>query len=180
MFIFSKGIAFIPNSYLLYCCWDYAKSSLLGTNGDYVREYSYSYFNGERGESPASNATYYWNNTTKTNTWSESNLNKVNLNTNYLNNIGTEWANKIVTTTWKVGGNTFSNNANIAPEAPYKNEIKSPAALTTYSAKIGLMYVSEYLNSANPSYWMYIVSTSCNDGTPSNDYRATKGDNWLY
>lgn len=36
MFIFSKGIAFIPNSYLLYCCWDYAKSSLLGTNGDYI------------------------------------------------------------------------------------------------------------------------------------------------
>ena len=160
--------------------WDYAKSSLLGTNGDYAREYSYSYFSGEQGESPSSNATYYWNNTTKTNTWSESNLNKVNLNTNYLNNIGTEWANKIVTTTWKVGGNTFSNIANVTPSSSYKNEIKSPSSSTTYSAKIGLMYVSEYLYSANPSYWTYMVSTSYNDGTPSNDYRATKGDNWMY
>ncbi len=39
----------------------------------------------------------------------ESLLNKTNLNTNFINNIGTEWANKIATTTWKVGGNTYSN-----------------------------------------------------------------------
>ena len=160
--------------------WDYAKSSLLGTNGEYAQEYTYSYFSGERGESPQSNATYYWNNSTKTNTWSESNLNKINLNANYLNNIGADWANKIVTTTWKVGGNTFSNLANVTPSLTYKNEITSPAVSTTYSAKIGLMYVTEYLYSANPTYWTYVVSTSYNSGTPSSDYRATKGDNWMY
>ena len=44
--------------------WDYAKSSLLGTDGDFSQEYS-NYFSGEQGESPSSNSLYYWNNDTK-------------------------------------------------------------------------------------------------------------------
>ncbi len=54
-----------------------------------------------------SNLKYYstlWS--SGTNTWSESYINTEYLNTRLINNLGTIWSNKIVTTTWKVGGNT--------------------------------------------------------------------------
>ena len=161
--------------------WDYAKSSLLGTDGDFSQEYSY-YFSGEQGESPSSNSLYYWNNSTQKNTWSESNLNKVNLNTNFINNIGTEWANKIADTTWKVGGNTWANIGTSPMYTVYQNEIVNPVTTNTtdnateYTAKIGLMYVSDYGYAASPSSWTLAGYNS--DYTKS--YASAKGENWLY
>ena len=161
--------------------WDYAKSSLLGTDGDFSQEYS-SYFSGEQGGSPASNSLYYWNNSTKKNTWSESNLNKVNLNTNFINNIGTEWANKIADTTWKVGGNTYANILTSSMNTAYQNEIVNPVTTKTtdnkteYTAKIGLMYVSDYGYAASPTYWTYVGYNS----DYSKSYASAKGENWLY
>ena len=161
--------------------WDYAKTSLLGTDGDYSQEYSY-YLSGEQGESPLNNSLYHWNKSRK-NTWSESNLNKVNLNTNYINNIGTTWANKIATTTWKVGGNTLSNIVGKIPSEVYTNEITNPVTknttdnATTYSAKIGLMYVTDYYYAANPNAWTLV---GLNEDDATKDYRFSKGENWLY
>ena len=66
--------------------YDYATSALLGTAGDYSGSETpnASYYKGIL----TSIDGYYWNNVTKKNTWSESNLNKINLNTNFINNIG--------------------------------------------------------------------------------------------
>ena len=90
---------------------------------------------------------------TYNNTWSESSLNTVHLNTNYLKNIGDEWSKKISDHTWKVGGNTSSNiKAQTAPNA-YQNEINSPATNKTVNAKVGLMYVSDYGYAVEPSAW---------------------------
>ena len=117
---------------------------------------------------------YCWNNSTKKNTWSESLLNKTNLNTNFINNIGTEWANKIATTTWKVGGNTYANIRDVIPATAYQNEIVNPVTTNTtdnateYSAKIGLMYVSDYGFGADPSAWtttLYNYDGSVNGST---------------
>ena len=161
--------------------WDYAKSSLLGTDGDFSQEYSY-FFSGEQGESPSSNAVYYWNKT-GTNTWSDSNLNKTNLNINFIKNMGEEWSNKIAMTTWKVGGNTAANIINKVPSVAYQNEVVTPNPAnstdnaTTYSAKIGLMYVTDYYYSANPSAWTLVGSYN-SDYTKS--YASAKGENWLY
>ena len=154
--------------------YDYATSALLGTDGDY-------------GESKAPDSTYkgsltsidtyYWNKATGTNTWSESNLNKTNLNTNFINSIGNTWANKIATTTWKVGGNTFDNIVKSVLSVAYQNEIVAPAENTTYEAKIGLMYASDYGFAASPSAW---TTTLYNyDG---NDAKGTsiKTINWMY
>ena len=154
--------------------YDYAKSSLLGTDGDFSQEYSY-YFSGEQGESPSSNSVYYWNNA-GTNTWSASKLNTVNLNTNFTTNIGTAWANKIATTTWKVGGGTYANLRDAVPKTAYQYEVGSSASTTTYDAKIGLMYVSDYYYSASPSAWTLVGYNS--DYTKS--YASAKGENWLY
>ena len=129
---------------------------------------------------------YYWNykaTGSATNTWSTSLLNKTNLNTNFINNIGTTWANKIATVTWKVGGNTWANIGTKTSSVAYTNEITNPVTTnttdnaTTYSAKIGLMYVSDYYYSASPSAWT-LVGYNSSDATK--DYRAAKTTNWLY
>ena len=155
--------------------YDYATSSLLGTDGDYGGS-STPNADSYKGSLTTIN-TYSWNNVTKKNTWSESNLNKINLNTNFINNIGVEWSNKIVTTTWKVGGNTWANVGTSVPKTSYQNEIVVPAENTTYDAKIGLMYVTDYGFAASPSAW---TTTLYNyDG---NDAKGTsiKTINWMY
>ena len=152
--------------------YDYATSALLGTDGEYqgTGTPNSSYYKG----SLTTINTYYWNNSTKKNTWSESLLNKTNLNTNFINNIGTEWANKIATTTWKVGGNTYANILQVVPSVAYQNEIVNPVTTNTtdnateYSAKIGLMYVSDYGFGADPSAWtttLYNYDGSVNGST---------------
>ena len=156
--------------------WDYAKSSLLGTDGDFSKEFLY-FFSGEQGESPSSNSVYYWDNANQTNTWGESLLNKTNLNTNFINNIGSIWANKIATTTWKVGGGIYENLRDSLPKTAYQYEVGRNASTTTYDAKIGLMYVSDYYYSASPSAWTLV---GYNSSDASKDYRALKAENWLY
>ena len=163
------------NNHVKLIKYDYAKSSLLGTDGDFLQEYTSNYFSGEQGESPSSNSLYYWNNA-GTNTWSASKLNTVNLNTNFTTNIGTAWANKIATTTWKVGGGTYANLRDAVPKTAYQYEVGSSASTTTYDAKIGLMYVSDYYYSASPSAWTLVGYNS--DYTKS--YASAKGENWLY
>ena len=163
------------NNHVKLIKYDYAKSSLLGTDGDFSQEYTSNYFSGEQGESPSSNSLYYWNNA-GTNTWSASKLNTVNLNTNFTTNIGTAWANKIATTTWKVGGGTYANLSDAVPKTAYQYEVGSSASTTTYDAKIGLMYVSDYYYSASPSAWTLVGYNS--DYTKS--YASAKGENWLY
>ena len=155
--------------------YDYATSTLLGTDGDYSGSDT-PYTNYYKG-SLTSIDQYSWNNVTNKNTWSESNLNKINLNTNFINNIGSTWANKIATTAWKVGGNTWNNMVNQNASVVYQNEIVSPVENTTYDAKIGLMYVSDYGFAASPSAW---TTTLYNyDG---NDAKGTsiKTINWMY
>lgn len=155
--------------------YDYATSTLLGTDGDYSGSDTpdTNYYKG----SLTSINTYYWNKTTNTSTWSESNLNKINLNTNFINNIGMTWANKIVTTTWKVGGNTFDNIGSSVPSIAYQNEIVAPAENTTYDAKIGLMYASDYGFAASPSAW---TTTLYNyDGNDANG-TSIETINWMH
>ena len=156
--------------------YDYVTSALLGTNGDYsgTSTPNKDYYKG----SLTSVDEYYWNykndttinNGRGSNIWSTSLLNKINLNTNFINNIGSTWANKIATTTWKVGGNTLDNIHNQIASVAYQNEILAPAENTTYDAKIGLMYVSDYGFAASPSVW----------STTLNNYENIKDNNWVY
>ena len=151
--------------------YDYANSNLLGTNGDYKSgsTASSSYYIGKN----SSTNVYYWNYQSDTsinqshgsNTWSTSLLNKINLNTNYLNNIGSKWANMIDTVVWKVGGNTQANLANVNVINAYKNEIINPTSTITYDAKIGLMYISDYGFSADPSCWTTTLSSFYNNNS---------------
>ena len=167
---------------------DYATSALLGTDGDYSGKYSQNSSN-YKGNNLANIAGYTWNykydtsinNGLGSNTWSTSLLNKTNLNTNFITNIGADWAAKIAETTWKVGGNTYGNIANQPAKTAYQNEIVSPVTTnstdskTEYSAKIGLMYISDYMYAAPQDKW-----TLVGNGSASKDYRAATSVNWMY
>ena len=159
---------------------DYATIDLLGIDGDYKATYSYSTTTYKGSLSSSDIGVYMWNynnNTTinngyGSNTWSTSLLNKINLNTNYLNNIGTTWSNLIEDTTWKVSGHTTDI---VTPKAMFTAEITN--ATKTYgsengTSKIGLMYVSDYGFAAAPSAWT----------TPFYKYNssAIKSVNWMY
>jgi len=164
---------------------DYATSALLGADGDYKEKYSQNSSN-YKGNNLANIAAYTWNyknNTTinngyGSNTWSTSLLNKTNLNTNFITNIGADWAAKIDMTTWKVGGNTWANIGTQPAKTAYQNEIVSPVttnstdSATEYSAKIGLMYASDYGFAAAPSAWTANLNTYNGE--------AIKNVNWMY
>ena len=113
--------------------------------------------------------------TSESNTWSTSSLNTY-LNGEYLTSLGT-LAEKIATTTWKVGGGSWANIVTSVPKTAYQYEVGSSASSTTVDKKIGLMYVSDYYYSASPSAWT-LVGYNSNDATK--DYRAATSTNWLY
>ena len=115
-----------------------------------------------------------WN-TSDSNTWSSSSLNTY-LNGTYLTSLGT-LAEKIATTTWKVGGGSWDNIGTSVPATAYQYEVGSSASSTTVDKKIGLMYVSDYYYSASPSAWT-LVGFNLRDATK--DYRAATSTNWLY
>ena len=151
--------------------YDYAGESTLGTAPARIVTPNSSYYKGSLSNIP----NYYWSGSSSndSNTWSSSTLNTDILNGTYLNTLGSEWTSKIATTSWKVGGNTYSNiTQNATPKIAYTNEIESPVENTTYSAKIGLMYVSEYGYAASPENWNTTLYNYDND--------TNRNNNWMY
>ncbi len=158
--------------------YDYATSALLGTNGDYWASSapSSTFYKG----SLTSIDGYFWGfkvANSLSNEWSTSLLNKTNLNTNYLNNIGTTWSNLIEDATWKVSGHSEDE---ITSSEMYTAEITN--ATKTYgpsdgTSKIGLMYASDYGFAASPSAW-----TKTLGNYSGNDVNGTsiKTINWMY
>ena len=163
---------------------DYATTALLGADGDYSKMYTANGWDNSayKGNNLANVAAYNWNKSNQ-NTWSLSNLNKTNLNKNFITNIGADWAAKIADTTWKVGGNTWANIGTQPAKTAYQNEIVSPVTTNTtdnakeYSAKIGLMYVSDYMYAAPQDKWTLV---GYNSSDASKDYRAATSVNWMY
>ncbi len=162
---------------------DYATSALLGADGDYKQAYTATGYSSSnyKGNNLANVAAYNWNKSNQ-NTWSLSNLNKTNLNKNFITNIGADWAAKIADTTWKVGGNTWANIGTQPAKTAYQNEIVNPVTTnsqdnkTEYSAKVGLMYVSDYMYAAPQDKWTLVGYNS----DASKDYRAAASVNWMY
>ena len=162
---------------------DYATTALLGADGDYSKMYTANNWDNSayKGNNLANVAAYNWNKSNQ-NTWSLSNLNKTNLNKNFITNIGADWAAKIAETTWKVGGNTWANIGTQPAKTAYQNEINNPVTTnsqdnaTELKAKIGLMYVSDYMYAAPQDKWTLVGYNS----DASKDYRAATSVNWMY
>ncbi len=158
---------------------DYATTALLGADGDYSKMYTANNLDNSayKGNNLANVAAYNWNKSNQ-NTWSLSNLNKTNLNKNFITNIGADWAAKIAETTWKVGGNTYAKIRDAVLSVVYQNEIVNPVTTnsqdnaTELKAKIGLMYVSDYGFAAAPSSWTTNLGFY--------NIEAIKSVNWMY
>ena len=165
---------------------DYATTALLGADGDYSKMYTANNWGNSayKGNNLANVAAYNWNKSSQ-NTWSLSNLNKTNLNKNFITNIGADWAAKIADTTWKVGGNTRANIQSQPAKTAYQNEVVQPVpgeystnGETELKAKIGLMYASDYMYAAPQDKWTLVGLNADNDA--SKDYRAATSVNWMY
>ena len=116
-----------------------------------------------------------WDSSNK-NTWSTSSLNTY-LNNEFITTFDETTKGKIAETTRKVGGNTSANIAGQTAKTAYQNEIVNPVTTnsqdnkTEFSAKVGLMYASDYGFAAAPSAWTTILYSY--DGT------AIKNVDWM-
>lgn len=151
----------------------YAKSSLLGTNGNFDSNSNYYndsryYFDASKDSSGMSNYS---------NEWPQSALNTINLNTNFVNNIGSTWANKIQSVKWKINANVYKEKTK-TPSEMYNAEVTSNT--NTYDAKIGLIYASDSGFATSTKSWtknMY-DSKGFNSATTHGGYVANP--KWFY
>ena len=147
---------------------DLATSSQLGTGGTYryTSTNTNSYYKGNQAQ-----ISYYRRNTSSNNTWRTSVLNSTNLNGTFLNVLGTSWSDLISNNPWKVGGIGYDNAYQTNIKGVYDYEVGPNSNNETYSAKIGLMYISDYGYAASPIYWA---------NTILNYYDLTiKENNWM-
>lgn len=150
--VFNSYYHGLENKYLVkLVTMDVANIDMLGTDGgfnsllehdDFWTDYDGKYEKGEIG---------LYN---KDSDWENSNLNKINLNTNFLNYLGNEWADKIEVTNWNYEkDSTLKNNATTPQMTTYINEIALNTKKT--SGKIGLIYLSDSYFSSVASYYGY-------------------------
>ena len=121
---------------------------------------------------------YYWASYV-TAVWSESSLNTNILNGTYLSGLGTTWSNKIATTSWIVGSLNIEDATCLLPQEVYNMESR---ITTTYNAKVGLMYLNDYLFSAYPDAWSSadMRDFNCSDGRLAYNDSTITANNWLH
>ena len=149
--------------------YDYVTKDILQTNGAYfgndgIPKDSYK----------GSLSTIPWYKWGNSNTWTESELNTINLNTNYLSSIE-DLKDYIVETEWQVGGGSASYLRTGDAKTAFEHELGANSENEIYRAKIGLMYLSDYYYAANPKYWSYQGASSTSD-----DYSNATNENWMY
>ena len=145
----------------------YAKSTLLGTNGNYDSDNKYCY-NGDLSISGTSNYS---------NEWPQSALNTINLNTNLVNNIGNTWANKIQSVKWKINANVYKEKTK-TPSEMYNAEVSSNTNI--YDAKIGLIYASDYGFGTSTKSWTKNMYDSEDFNSVSEYGGYVPNPNWFY
>jgi len=190
---------------------DYATEDQLGNDGEFLetktleewRDENWFIENYNDGDLKSKNekfSFYSWNklnsNITFTkygnyNIWQESAFNKINLNTNFINNLGVYWSSKILYNTWFVNGLDSEYFYNSTAKLSYEYEVGKNKNLdnefSKFESKIGLMYVSDYLYSAIPNYWNfsgYNENHNCVDSEClfmiGDDYSRSTNENWIY
>ena len=112
------------------------------------------------------------------NTWDSSTLNTETLNGTYLGELGSIWSNKIANHSWKVGGmlSSYVYNINSTPKIVFNYEVGNESYSSSYYAKIGLMYVSDYGFANSSNYWDEPINSDSN-WMYLNDYEWTISQN---
>ena len=112
-----------------------------------------------------------WN-TTASNDWVNSSLNKI-LNTTFKTEQLSEIEDKIAEVSWKVSG---SSNSKATAKTLYTTEVTN--ATKTYTAKIGLMYASDYGFSTTNDYWATNLN-SYDSGAYKKSWLNSGSNEWL-
>ena len=119
--------------------------------------------------------TNYWSGASDesaTRNWKDSTLNTMVLNGsgegNYLHDLKEKWENKIANHTWYVGGIAFDSGVKSSASTVFNNELGPNRKSTTYKAKIGLMYISDYSYASSKANWTMKLDS------------YSSGENWLY
>ena len=114
-----------------------------------------------------------------TNALSTSSLYTTNLNTNfltYLDGKNAKWKTMIDDTTWYVGGMNTTNGTGINAKTAYDYEIGvNKDTISTLTAKIGLMYLTDFYYAAPSKYWI----VKGNHYQRINDYSMSFKENWM-
>ena len=197
---------------------DLATIEQLGTNGFYQKyvhpnvQVSYevdltksAYYLGDQVKS----APYYvFYAGISSNSYDKSEFNTINLNTNYINSLGTLWISKISDATWYIGGGKLEKIGwGTDAQTTYSYEVGENKAKdgdiyicwnggdydknciaenTEYQTKIALPYVSDYMYAASPEAWTKPGYTRSDltdkDGNYGvmYDYRSESENDWLY
>ena len=102
--------------------------------------------------------TYFWSNSeyATSEAWSTSPLNNDILNNEFLNNLG-DYAELIYEYNWQVGG-MEQDVLNLSNKNVHDYELGNYSSNVIFKAKVGLMYVSDYIYSSNPNKWSNIIN----------------------
>ena len=109
------------------------------------------------------------------NRWEQSDLNEI-LNTTFYNSLSNDWKEKIENHNWNITGiNLWSYPF---PHISLKElfNVEMTNATDFYTAKIGLMYASDYVYGKNPSHWLDPVASTSN----YDNYAINENMNWLF
>lgn len=143
----------------------------------------FSFYKGNLSKFPV----YYWcgscKESSKNDIWTSSTLNTEILNGTYLAKLGAEWANKIATTEWSIGGNTSDKIYSVKPSITYQNEILNPESdgngKNKAYAKVGLIYASDYGFAASKDIWSTTLNAYNTDTIRSNNWLFLGLPEWL-
>ena len=164
-----------------------ATSSLLGTNGGYSTDTTYKW--SDLYSCPSDTTAYVQSNNllmvantnilaapdpVYCNKWQYSELNNINLNTNFINNIGSVWSNIIEDTTWKI-----SANVDTAIYTPSKFYVQEKIGSSVVTSKVGLIYASDYGFAASPSAWTLNLTNYNNTVATSNNWIFINVNEWI-
>ena len=140
---------------------DYTTLEMTGTEGTYYGKYNMSTSEYKGNMNIDNIASYYWNLDDNA-IWKNSPLNTINLNNLYLNYLKDMWSDKIAITNWYLNGASISDSL-----ITWYDAERSGASI---SAKIGLMYASDYGYASDTSYWNLMMWS----------YSNAANSNWLF
>ena len=157
---------------------DYTTSAMLGTNGrDYYGIYIIPPSNYKGSMDTSTIAGYRWNYDTSvsdngSNNWSTSEFNKINLNTNYWDYLGSAWQDLVAPIIWHLGGVDSSLSTAKEFYDGERNNAGYGSNPIIYIDEIGLMYPSDYGYAASPENWNTELYNYDND--------INRNNNWMY
>ena len=140
---------------------DYTTLEMTGTEGTYYGKYNMSTSEYKGNMNIDNIASYYWNLDDNA-IWKNSPLNTINLNNLYLNYLKDMWSDKIAITNWYLNGASISDSLITWYDAERSGD--------SISAKIGLMYASDYGYASDTSYWNLTMWS----------YSNAANSNWLF